>query len=1110
MNIEQPAYLRAGWQALVLANLAIVAAYLGTGLIANALALPAGYALPLFPPAGVALALATVGGARVLPGVALGVLLTALPRHLDNPALPLLPALLAVGAEMLGATLQAWLGARQFRRRMRPAIDSGRDVFAFLLLTPLIGLVNATVSVPALYLLGAITEAERLLNWLGWWAGDTIGVLLAAPLCWIVCGRPRRLWRQRAPIVALPLLLASAAVVAIYRLALGWEHEQHLQPFRLKAQQTADLLQAELDEHVRFVGTFARTLADTEHILERDKFLRIVSGYVDGRREIQAVNWVVPVKSNERAGFEDWVRRTIDASAPGIQELDAALRPHPAPQRDLYLPVLYTWPPSNAVIRGVDLLAAPGRAAVAAQSLDARTPMATEPLRLLVGGARGVALFRAVGDPNVPPAGVVVFVLNADALLEQAIARSGFDGFEAALIDVTGGAALPLAGGSWQPRNDAQPGGHPGMHPHTRPDEYRVGLSFAGRSYLVAFRPTAAYAAAERGVVSWTVLSSGLLLTGLLGALLLLVSGERAAVEAQVLDRTARLRDREARLEAILDNAADAILTVDAGGVVVSANAATARLFGYPAQHLVGLPFGSLVPAGVDGDAQVQLMRLSQSTPGECVLEGRNARSEAFPLSISVAPVQLGVQQGRAHKRKHEQFFVCILRDLTEQQASQEHIYRLAHHDVLTGLENRVALNARLAQQLATARRHQEPAAVLFIDLDHFKKINDSLGHAAGDQLLVGAAERMKDLLRDVDTLARLGGDEFIIVLAGPLTPDSVTGVAVRLVESLSQPYQLGGHTAHSGASVGVALFPEDGEDAATLIRHADMAMYAAKREGRGNFQFFSPAMNAATHEHLLLENRMWSALRAEGFSLHLQAQVALDTGRVIGAEVLLRWNDSELGSVEPSRFIPVAEESGMIVPLGDWVLAQAMALLAEWRREGLDHLRLAVNLSARQFSGSTLIERLDELVARYGIDPALLELEITETAAMRDPENTRQLLRQLRARGFKLAIDDFGTGYSSLAYLKLFAIDRIKIDRGFVKDIEHNPNDAVIVAATIGLAHALGLAVVAEGVETEAQWGFLRDKLGDEAQGYLFARPMPAGEFREFIRRPTQPVPGA
>jgi len=1088
MDSMKPAYPRWAWQPLLLANLAIVAAYLAARLAADALALPAGYALPLFPPAGVALALATSAGARVLPGVALGVLLTTLPRHLEDPALPVANALLAAAAVLLGALLQAWLGAAQFRRRMHPAIGAGRDVFAFLLLTPVICLVSATISVPALYLLGAITEVEHARNWLGWWAGDTIGVLIGAPLCWIVCGQPRRLWRQRLTVVGLPLLLASAAVVTIYRFTLGWEHEQHLQPYRLKAQQTADVLQAEFNEHVRFVGTFARTLADTEHILARDKFLRVASGYVDGRPEIQGVNWAVPVKDTERGGFEDWVRLTLDASAPGIQDVTPGLRLQPAARRARYLPVLYTWPPSNAALRGVDFLTAPGRAPVAARTLTSRAPMATEPFRLMMSGEMGIGLFRSVGDPERPASGVMVFVLNAGALLEQAIARAGFDGFHAALVDVTDGAVLPLVGNIDQ----------------VHPDEFRVGLAFAGRSYQVAFHPTAAYAAGERGVASWTVLSAGLLLTGLLGALLLLVSGERAAVEAQVRDRTARLRDREARLEAILDNAADAILTVDAGGMVVSANAATARLFGYPAQHLIGMPFGLLVPAGVDGDAGVQLTRLSHSVPDECVLEGRDAQAETFPLSISVAPVQM------AHEGKEEQLFVCILRDLTEQQRSQEHIYRLAHHDVLTGLENRVALNVRLEQQLATARRHDEPAAVLFIDLDHFKKINDSLGHAAGDKLLVGAAERMKDVLRDVDTLARLGGDEFIIVLAGPLTPDSVSSVAVRLVESLSQPYQLAGHTVHSGASVGVALFPDDGQDAATLIRHADMAMYAAKREGRGNFQFFSPAMNAATHEHLLLENRMWSALNAEGFSLHLQAQVALDTGRVIGAEVLLRWQDSELGSVEPSRFIPVAEESGMIVPLGDWVLAQAMALLAEWRREGLDHLRLAVNLSARQFSGGALLERLDELVARYGIDPAMLELEITETAAMRDPENTRELLRQLRERGFKLAIDDFGTGYSSLAYLKLFAIDRIKIDRGFVKDIEHNPNDAVIVAATIGLAHALGLAVVAEGVETQAQWGFLREKLGDEAQGYLFARPMPAGEFREFIRRPAQPVPGA
>jgi EAL domain-containing protein (putative c-di-GMP-specific phosphodiesterase class I) len=335
------------------------------------------------------------------------------------------------------------------------------------------------------------------------------------------------------------------------------------------------------------------------------------------------------------------------------------------------------------------------------------------------------------------------------------------------------------------------------------------------------------------------------------------------------------------------------------------------------------------------------------------------------------------------------------------------------------------------------------------------------------------------------------------------LTPDSVTQVAVRLVHSLSEPYQLGGANVHSGASVGVAMFPCDGGDSATLLRHADTAMYAAKHQGRGNFQFFSESMNAATHEHLMLENRMWAALEHDGFEIHLQAQVEIETGRVVGAEVLLRWHDSELGTIGPDRFIPIAEECGLILPLGNWVLARTMDLLDAWQQEGngMSRLRLAVNLSARQFSGGALLEHLDQLLAQHHIDPSLLELEITETAAMLDPEHTRHLLRELRQRGFTLAIDDFGTGYSSLAYLKLFAIDRIKIDRGFVKDIETNPNDAVIVAATIGLAHSLGLCVVAEGVETAAQWDFLKSKHGDEAQGYLFARPMPQIDFCAFMR---------
>jgi diguanylate cyclase (GGDEF)-like protein/PAS domain S-box-containing protein len=1066
------------WPQLLLANLVIAASYVGMAGLSAVLAVPPAYPSPVYPPSGISLALAVQAGWRVLPGVALGRLVAWFAGSWPIAA----DGVPVIAVAITGSVLQAWLGALAFRRWINPAIGSSRDVLRFLLLAPLVCVISATVDVPALAALGLIAPGSRLAAWISWWAGDTVGVLLAAPLTWVVCAQPRPLWRARAGVVALPLLVAAVAVLWTYKLAAGWEHNQSQQEFRLRGRQMADTIQAQFDEHVRFVETVARALSDASGPLSRDKFLRIASGYAAGRPELQGINWAVPVPLGQRAAFEDWARRNVD---PGfeIRDIgsDAGLT-RSAP-RPLYVPVLYTTPPANQIALGLDFLSDPERASAVARALAGPAPAVSAPLVLAPKRIPGIDLFKAVDTPQYGAAGLVVLVIDTDAMLRVAAARANLRDLAVDFRDVTGGGSIPAS------RARHRPGA----------DDYRVALAFGGRRYVLSVAPAGAAAAPPLGVASWSVITTGLLMTGLLGGLLLLTSGERARIELLVSDRTVRLRDREARLQAILDNAGDAILTVDRDGRLVSANRATATLFGYRPEQLPGLPIETLVPSPHGESGVALLARLAVAAPGDD-LKGINAGGENFPVALSVSRVLLPT----------EHLFVCIVHDLSEHYRSQERIYYLAHYDTVTGLENRFALRKRLDEQLAQARRAQAGLAVLYIDLDHFKKINDSFGHHAGDQLLVAASARMKDLLRDVDAVGRLGGDEFVIVLGGPLTPDSVTTVAVRVVESLSEPYHLNGATVHSGASVGVALYPDDGDDAPTLLRHADTAMYAAKREGRGNFQFFSPAMNAATHEHLLLEHRMWNALDREGFELHLQAQVELDTGRVIGAEVLLRWHDPELGTVEPSRFIPIAEECGLIVPLGDWVLSRTMQLLADWQRDGLAEMRLAVNLSARQFSGEELLGRLDQLLAQHRIDPSLLELEITETAAMRDPEVTRNLLRQLRARGFKLAIDDFGTGYSSLAYLKLFSIDRIKIDRGFVKDLETNPNDAVIVAATIALAHSLGLSVIAEGVETHAQWGFLRDKRGDEGQGYLFARPMPAHEFRDFIQARAQPVPGS
>jgi len=426
----------------------------------------------------------------------------------------------------------------------------------------------------------------------------------------------------------------------------------------------------------------------------------------------------------------------------------------------------------------------------------------------------------------------------------------------------------------------------------------------------------------------------------------------------------------------------------------------------------------------------------------------------------------------------------------------------MALHDRLTGLANRYALEARLEQSIASARRHGNRLAVLFMDLDRFKSINDSLGHDSGDELLKAVAQRLTACVRDADTVARLGGDEFILVLNDIDEPGSVASLAQKLIEATERPVLVAGHELNTSASIGISLFPDDGGERGQLMKNADIAMYHAKSAGRGNYQFFNAAMNEAVTERLRLELALRRALEQREFLLHFQPQLDLASGRITGVEALIRWQrDQEL--VPPATFIPLAEESGLIVTIGEWVLLSACETLAGWRRQGLGEVQMAVNLSARQLRQPGLAGQVARLLERFALPPELLELEITESAAMEDPEATIRNLRSLKDLGVRLAIDDFGTGYSSLAYLKLFPIDRLKLDRTFVKDIETDPNDAAICAATIGLAHMLNLTLIAEGVETPAQQAFLQRLGCDALQGYLCSRPLARDAAAALIGRP-------
>ncbi len=437
--------------------------------------------------------------------------------------------------------------------------------------------------------------------------------------------------------------------------------------------------------------------------------------------------------------------------------------------------------------------------------------------------------------------------------------------------------------------------------------------------------------------------------------------------------------------------------------------------------------------------------------------------------------------------------------DITARKQAEGHIQYLAHYDALTGLPNRSQLDDRARYALSLAQRSREPVALMFLDLDHFKDINDTLGHTVGDALLVELAKRLGLLLRDEDTVSRLGGDEFIFLLHG-IDAQGAAHVAQKVLEAIARPYRIEQYDLNVTGSIGIALFPGDGANLETLYKNADAAMYRAKQEGRNGYRFFTAEMQASSARHLQLVNALRQALEHEEMELHYQPQVSMRDGRIVGAEALLRWTHSELGSVPPAEFIPSAEDSGLILPIGEWVLRHAVRQAKRWLQGGLAPLVMAVNLSAVQFRHPDLPSLVSRILDEEGLPPEYLELELTEGVAMHDPQGAIAVMNQLHERGVRMSIDDFGTGYSSLSHLKKFKVYKLKIDQSFVRDISTDPEDKAIVGAIIRMAQSLGLLTIAEGVETEGQRAFLRDQGCDEMQGYFFSKALPADQFELFV----------
>ena len=556
-----------------------------------------------------------------------------------------------------------------------------------------------------------------------------------------------------------------------------------------------------------------------------------------------------------------------------------------------------------------------------------------------------------------------------------------------------------------------------------------------------------------------------------------------------------KLAEEKLRLSAVVfENTSEGVMITDPNGQIVAVNRAFTDITGYGEDEIAGLTGASLKSGRHDEQFYTSMWNAIRETgrwQGE--LWNRRKNGDIYPEWLNISVVR--------DDRARVTHYVGVFSDISAMKESESKLDHLAHHDPLTGLPNRLLLNARMEHSLARAHRANAMLAVLFLDLDHFKNINDTLGHPIGDLLLQETAQRLRDCVREQDTVTRLGGDEFTILLEDLEDSRFASTVAQKIITALAEKFMLQGHEVFVTCSVGISIFPNDGDDITTLLKNADSALYRAKEQGRNNYQYYTEELTTRAMERLAMENSLRHALQRDELVLHYQPQVDLYNGRIIGMEALIRWQHPDIGLISPNSFIPLAEETGLIIPIGEWVLRTACAQLKAWLDEGLPKIRVGVNLSSRQFNQHNLDEVVATVLRDTGLPPDCLELELTERMIMQDAESTVTILHRLRALGVQFSIDDFGTGYSSLSYLKRFPIDRIKIDQSFVREITSNPEDAAVSQAIISLSHSLNIKTVAEGVETAEQQEFLRSRQCDEIQGFHFSRPVPTQEMSRLLK---------
>src|SRR5450830_1096861 len=943
--------------------------------------------------------------------------------------------------------------------------------------------------------------------------------------------------------VSLTLIKRIGATALLFLGTCKLEDEAFNKDFERRASLRVTTLQRGLEEAVQVLTVINRLFTTVDNPT-RDQFHTFTDPLLQKYPHVQAFSFQRFVMRGERYDFEAAMQPRYPKF--GITTLVEG-KTIPAPLRDRYLVVDYLEPmQGNQAALGLDLSANQLVMDTLERAIETNSPVSTGALRLAQASTneRGLLVLMPVyrhGMPLTTAAerraaviGDTTAVFNARVLLERIFNSFGpirREGLEVSVYLGTSASLEDLVYRTDDVRRQAMVPGLPSWLGYRRPVHVLRTFDIAGQPWHLEVK-SAPIPLTSNHSNSLLILGAGTLLTLLAAAYLYTLSMRSRRIQRTVDERTAELRltnvllkeDIYARQQAeralqlrqrAIEASANAIIIMRASAPdypVEYVNPAFERITGYSTAEVTGRSIRMLEDLGDTGNvgdigdisdiadhgdrqgfADVW-KALSEQREGNVLLRTRTKYGDQMWNDFYIAPVKS--EQGEVTH------FVAALYDITSMKRYEAELEFQANRDVLTGLVNRNMLRKVLEEAMAYAERYQRSLWVVFVDLDRFKFVNDTLGHKAGDLLLKTVAGRLRGAVRDTDTIARLGSDEFVIVMSEYTDVGLDTRNLQRIQAAIAAPMTIEGHTFFPTCSLGVAAYPDDGRDAEMLVKHADIAMYRAKQSGRDNYQFYTPAMNEQALERLRIEGDLRLALERNEFLLHYQPKIDLRSGNIVGMEALIRWQHPELGMVSPARFISLAEETGLILPIGSWVIRTACEQAKAWQDAGWTNLRVSVNLSVRQFVQKDLVSSIAAVLKDTGLDADLLELELTESLVMTDVEHAIGILRQLKELGVHLSIDDFGTGYSSLSYLKRFPIDVLKIDKSFVRDITLDADDAAITVSIISLAHSLKLHVIAEGVETQEQLSYLRRHGCDEMQGYLFSPPVPAEKFETLLQQ--------